>query len=945
MLLERENELAELEAAVGEAVAGRGRLVAIEARAGLGKTRLLGVAGEAGEEAGLKVFAARATELERDFPFALVRQLFESELRALPAVERDVLFEGASAARSALGLQTEGEGQYDDFAVLHGLYWLTAALSERGPLLLAIDDAHWSDPASLDYLGFLLPRLEELSVLVVVTSRSDEPNSPKGLDRVVTDALARRITLRPLSREAATELLTTEIGRRPDSQFATTCHEVSGGNPFLLCELAHTLVAREIEPCAEQAALVRDMAPEQVARTVLMRVARLGAEAASVARALAVLGDDSDYRLVAELAGLAPDATVRGADALRAGAILDPGAALRFIHPLVRNAVYVDVPAGERGSAHARAAALLRDRDASPEQIATQLVASDARGERETVEALVEVGRRALAAGAPRSAIAYLTRAWSEPPPADLRAAVLGPLIGAGTRAAAYSMLAAIEGDVIAELEKNPSLHGSWAGQLTLWMALTGRVEEAPQMLEQAIKIAMAENDIERAFQLEAQLSTLALLTPTAPRVRLERYSGQFEQESRCGRLAAAIETFSAFTNGTATEAVTAAKRALDDDGIFFAEGTPLLAMSVLLALVGADELDTAEHSAKRALAIARERGATQEVMSAWVMNTIVAWARGDLPAAEADARQAVDLARLAGILPSMLMSQGPLIHILIERDELVAAEAELRATGMATGPMPRNAMLSPLQTARGHLRLEQGRFEQAAEDLVAQASQLESTGISVGLSAMSSPHTTRALIAIGARDQAQEMTEGMWADATRWGAPGVTASALRARALVTAGSAGVQLLREAAVVLEGSPRRLERAYTLSELGAALRRDGHGIDAREPLREALELARRCGAVRLAKHTYQELQATGETVRRHTPIGVESLTPSERRVTEMAASGMTNRQIAQSLFVTVKTVEAHLSASYDKLGIRSRQHLATALTPSKASDVDHNLESQ
>ena len=130
--------------------------------------------------------------------------------------------------------------------------------------------------------------------------------------------------------------------------------------------------------------------------------------------------------------------------------------------------------------------------------------------------------------------------------------------------------------------------------------------------------------------------------------------------------------------------------------------------------------------------------------------------------------------------------------------------------------------------------------------------------------------------------------------------------------------------------MLDGSAAQLDRAYALAELGAALRRANNRADARAPLRDALELARRCGAAGLAKQAFEELQATGEKVRRWTPIGVESLTPSERRVAEMAASGMTNRQIAQALFLTVKTIETHLAATYDKLGIRSRRELPEAL---------------
>ena len=143
---------------------------------------------------------------------------------------------------------------------------------------------------------------------------------------------------------------------------------------------------------------------------------------------------------------------------------------------------------------------------------------------------------------------------------------------------------------------------------------------------------------------------------------------------------------------------------------------------------------------------------------------------------------------------------------------------------------------------------------------------------------------------------------------------------------MTTDGDERLAALEEAVTVLEGSPSRLERAEALADLGAAWRRGGRRADARPPLREALELARRCGAAGLARRAYDELAATGERVRRYTPIGVESLTPSERRVAELAAGGMTNRQIAQTLFVTVKTVETHLAAAYDKLGIRSRREL-------------------
>ena len=212
VLLERERELAELKATLEEVAAGKGCAVGIEAAAGLGKTRLLQVTRGSGTDAGLKILAGRASELEQDFPFALVRQLLGPEIAGLPAEERERVFDGATAARGALGLDLGDRPDSDAFAVLHALYWVTAALAERTPLLLAIDDAHSADAASLDYLAFLLPRLEELPILLVLTGRPDEPDPSGGFRRMMTDATVRHLTLSPLSPEATAAFLAGELG-------------------------------------------------------------------------------------------------------------------------------------------------------------------------------------------------------------------------------------------------------------------------------------------------------------------------------------------------------------------------------------------------------------------------------------------------------------------------------------------------------------------------------------------------------------------------------------------------------------------------------------------------------------------------------------------------------------------------------------------------------------
>jgi DNA-binding CsgD family transcriptional regulator len=170
---------------------------------------------------------------------------------------------------------------------------------------------------------------------------------------------------------------------------------------------------------------------------------------------------------------------------------------------------------------------------------------------------------------------------------------------------------------------------------------------------------------------------------------------------------------------------------------------------------------------------------------------------------------------------------------------------------------------------------------------------------------------------------------------ARAWGAPRTLGRALRILGLIEGADDGIARIREAVSVLEPSPARLEHAYALADLGAALRRANHRAEAREHLRQALELAQRGGATRLAEHAHEELIATGARPRRIVQSGAASLTPSERRTAAMAAEGMSNREIAQALFVTLRTVEMHLSNAFRKLDVSSRTQLPAALAAREA----------
>jgi DNA-binding CsgD family transcriptional regulator len=185
-------------------------------------------------------------------------------------------------------------------------------------------------------------------------------------------------------------------------------------------------------------------------------------------------------------------------------------------------------------------------------------------------------------------------------------------------------------------------------------------------------------------------------------------------------------------------------------------------------------------------------------------------------------------------------------------------------------------------------------------------------------------------MLELDEREEARRLGSEEVELARQWGAPRALGKALRTAGLVEGGEAGLSLLRAAVDVLQDSPALLERARALTELGAALRRANRRAEAREPLRQGLEVAHGCGAKPLAQRAHTELVATGARPRRLALSGVEALTPSERRVADMAADGMTNRDIAQALFVTPRTVEVHLSNAYRKLGISARSQLSDAL---------------
>jgi DNA-binding CsgD family transcriptional regulator len=375
---------------------------------------------------------------------------------------------------------------------------------------------------------------------------------------------------------------------------------------------------------------------------------------------------------------------------------------------------------------------------------------------------------------------------------------------------------------------------------------------------------------------------------------------------------------------------VALARRAIAGGQLVNAEaggGGAFIRACIVLTMADLDEVQ-AHYDA--AIADAYLRGSVSALSSAKLFRAQMFLCRGDLAESEADSHEALDARKRWGMGIYLLDAFIYLLaDALMEQGKLDEAAEAMERVGWGS-PLPESAPGLVLRHSRARLRMLSGDLTGGLEDMLDAGRLFETVG---GCNPAFMPWRSEAALAMLQLDRAAEARELAAEElelARTWGAPRVLGAALRAAGLVEGGSDGITLLQEAVDVLDGSPAKLEHAKARTELGAALRRANRRSAAREYLRRAVELARICGAAPLAARAETELFATGARPRRLALTGVDSLTPSERRVADMAAEGPTNREIAQALFVTPKTVEVHLSSVYRKLGISSRSQLADAL---------------
>ena len=906
---------------------GHGGLLGVAGEAGLGKTSLLDALADHAEDLGLTVRRTRCVALEQEFSFAVAVRLFASTLGESEAARGDLF---AGAARIAVPILEGGiAGEPAPlFSALHGLYWLTANLASRSPMVLIVDDAHWADPSSLRFLNFLAARLEELPILLVVSMRpAESPGDAAALlDPLVADC---RPLLRPaaLTRRAVAELVGAVLPG-PSAEFCEACAIATTGNPFLLRELLEELRAEEILPDRDGAERVARLLPAGLRQSVLVRLGQLGASAIALAKAVAVLSEGGRLRHLARLADMPTAQAAKTADALAAAGVLAlDGNGARFAHPLIAAAVRSEIGVGERGRLHRLAAELLMADGVRPERVGVHLLHATPSADPAVVAALHAAAAEALSYGAADSAISFLTRALDEPP--AQRAATMIELghaqllAGAPTKAVSTFELTLSHArpHEVAEVH-----HALGSAQLAL-----GRVSEANRNFSLG---ATAAQGCDRFFEARnnASLITGSLLAgdfagPAIKRLpEIVALSQQGDVTSADRAVLASAALVSVMTGRPAEEALTLADAALADGQVIEAEGPEgqsVFSVTGVLDRCGEYERDI--EVLGQLIEVARDRGSVIGYATAAYCRSAAHLERGNLLESIADARAALDARRFgwAQYLPACFAF---LTRALIERNELDAADSVLAEASLEDWDADVTWVM--MRQARGHLAMARGDAQAALGDFLEWGARWPMPNPAFYADWRSSAAVAAASLgdregAIGLATEELRLLEGFGALAPR-------GRALRALGLAQRGEEAIQTLRSAVEVLGRSEARLDHTRAVVDLGSALRRLGRRDDARGTLGNGVASAQQMGLIALEQRAVEELKLAGGRPRRRAIAGREALSAGELRVAGMAADGLTNRQIAQALFVTQKAVEFHLSNSYRKLNIGSRAQLAASL---------------
>jgi DNA-binding CsgD family transcriptional regulator/tetratricopeptide (TPR) repeat protein len=898
-LVGRDSELAVLVSLVRTVRRG-GRLAAVEGEAGIGKTRLVQAALDEARANGAEVLAARAEELDAYRPFAPIVDCVPEPWRGRVDVHLRAWETGPDAAAER------------QFRVAETVLELLDELCLHAPVVLAIEDLHWADPATLGVLARVATSIDKLPVALVVSARP-QPRRPE-LERLLGLLAARDaaiVGVGPLDERACIELVQELVGARPGERLVAQARRAAG-NPLFVGELVAALQAggAVVRHDGTADVAVAEAVPS-LPVTILHRLSFLAPEQLEQLGLASVLGVSFAAGDLAILAGLPVSELVPGLrSAQRAGVLAEQGERIAFRHELVRDALYQDMPLTVRRGLHNQFAAALGEAGEPTERVAEHVLRGAAPGDERAVEALARVARDLVGRNPAGAADLYRQAIALSSDPGARRLQLLPDLADALVSAGALD-----EGERACRDALRRDLDAERAARLRLQLVMLlmrrGRPAEA------AREGGAATGDRLRAWVAMSRVFEGEI----EPAVRdahavLEASDDEVDRALATNTLAIAADASGRFAQAAELmePSVRWADRAASREAH---DARPHMILGLMLARL--DRLDEASATIERGRRAAEALGFADALPVYHYQAAWVAHARGNLDDALAELSAHAQLAEQTAI-GWHLSAESLRALIALHHDDLVAAERHVSAAEReaAAGAPPFGIDLMVL--ARALVCEATGDARPALDALAGTFAAAPTFQPVIG------PELARLAVATGERARAAGVPEALRRIAElNPGARSLDAGALRARGLL---DDDADALLAAVDRLRASGRRLECARAAEDAAAAL----DGDRARGLLAEAREAYERSGAARGIARVEAAQRALGVRrgvggPRRRPSTGWEALTDTELKVVRLVAERLTNPEIAERMFISRRTVQTHVSHALTKLGVGTRRELA------------------